>query len=72
MRSYARRGVQCNVGLHYMGALDQGQILRRCFDFLEITDQLPLIRMGVDGPVDRYLFTDNHLGIDQFRCAHRF
>ncbi len=24
MRSYARRGVQCNVGLHYLGALDQG------------------------------------------------
>ena len=66
MRSYARRGVQCNVGLHYMGALDHGQIPRRCFDFLDITNQLPLIRMGVDGPVDRYLFTDNHLGIDSF------
>ena len=66
MRSYARRGVQCNVGLHYLGGLDHGQILRRCFDFLGITDQLPLIRMGVDGPVDRYLFTDNHLGIERF------
>ena len=66
MRSYARRGVQCNVGLHYLGGLDQGQILRRCFDFLSITDQLRLIRMGVDGPVDRYLFTDSHLGIDSF------
>ena len=61
MRGYVRRGVQCNVGLHYMGALDHGQILRRCFDFLDITDQLPLIRMGVDGPVDRYLFPDNRL-----------
>lgn len=66
MRSYTRRGVQCNVGLHYMGALDHGQILRRCFDFLEITNQLPLIRMGADAPVDRYFFTDNRLGIDQF------
>jgi all-trans-retinol 13,14-reductase len=66
MRGYVRRGVQCDVGLHYMGALDHGQILRRCFDFLEITDQLPLIRMGVDGPVDRYLFTDPHPGIDHF------
>ena len=66
MRSYVRRGVQCNVGLHYLGALDHGQILRRCFDFLDITDQLPLIRMGVDGPVDRYLFPDNRLGIDRF------
>ncbi len=66
MRSYARRGVQCNVGLHYMGALDHGQILRRCFDFLGITDQLPLIRMGIDAPVDGIIFTDNHLGIDSF------
>jgi all-trans-retinol 13,14-reductase len=66
MRSYARRGVQCNVGLHYLGALDHDQILRRCFDFLEITDQLPLIRMGGDAPVDRYLFPENHLGIDRF------
>jgi all-trans-retinol 13,14-reductase len=66
MRSYTRQGVPCNVGLHYMGALDQGQILRRCFDFLEISDQLPLIRMGVDGPVDRYLFVDSHLGLEQF------
>jgi all-trans-retinol 13,14-reductase len=66
MRSYTRRGVRCNVGLHYLGALDHGQILRRCFDFLEITDQLPLIRMGVDSPVDRYLFTGNPFEIDRF------
>jgi all-trans-retinol 13,14-reductase len=71
-RSYARGGVHCNVGLHYMGALDQDQILRRCFDFLEITDQLPLIRMGVNGPVDQYLFTDNHLGIDHFDVPSGF
>jgi all-trans-retinol 13,14-reductase len=72
MRSYARRGVQCNVGLHYMGALDHGQILRRCFDFLGITNELPLIRMGIDAPVDRYIFTDNHLGIDHFDVPSGF
>jgi all-trans-retinol 13,14-reductase len=66
MRSYARRGVHCNVGLHYMGALDEGQILRRCFDYLGITADLPLVRMGVGGPVDRYLFSDDGLGIDAF------
>jgi all-trans-retinol 13,14-reductase len=66
MRGYVRRGVQCNVGLHYMGALDQGQVLHRCFNFLEIMDRLPLIRMGLDGPVDRYLFPDNRFGIDRF------
>jgi phytoene dehydrogenase-like protein len=66
MRSYLRQGVHCNVGLHYMGALDEGQVLRRCFDYLGITSELPLMRMGADGPVDRYLFTDKSLGIDSF------
>jgi phytoene dehydrogenase-like protein len=66
MRSYIREGVHCNVGLHYLGALDEGQVLRRCFDYLGITPELPLVRMGADGPVDRYLFTDKGLGIDVF------
>ncbi len=29
MRSYVRQGVHCNVGLHYLGGLDEGQVLRR-------------------------------------------
>ena len=40
------------------GALDKGQVLRRLFDYLGITEKLPLKRMGVDGPVDRYYFTN--------------
>jgi len=66
MRSYVRQGVHCNVGLHYMGALDEGQVLRRCFDYLGVTADLPLVRMGTDGPIDRYLFADERLGIDSF------
>jgi len=66
MRSYVRQGVHCNVGLHYMGALDEGQVLHRCFDYLGITADLPLMRMGLDGPVDRYLFADESLGVDSF------
>lgn len=66
LRSYVRGGVHCNVGLHYLGALDQGQALRRCFDFLGIADELSLQRLGADGPVDRYLFADAGLGIDSF------
>jgi phytoene dehydrogenase-like protein len=66
MRSYVRQGVHCNVGLHYLGALDEGQVLRRCFDHLGITGDLPLMRMGTDGPIDRYLFSDERLGIESF------
>lgn len=66
LRSFVRKGVHCNVGLHYLGALDQGQILRRCFDFLGITDHLPLERMGGNAPVDRYYFANPANGPDQF------
>jgi len=72
LRSYVRQGVHCNVGVHYMGALAQGQVLRRCFDYLGITARLPLLRLGVDGPVDRYHFNDPHLGIDTFDLPDGF
>lgn len=66
LRSFVRQGVHCNVGLHYLGALDRGQILRRCFDFLGITDQLPLERLGHNAAVDRYYFANPINGPDQF------
>ena len=66
LRSYVRRGIHCNVGLHYLGALDKGQVLRRLFDYLGITKNLPLKRMGVDAPVDRYYFTNAVDGPRQF------
>ncbi|MDR3630486.1 MAG: NAD(P)/FAD-dependent oxidoreductase [Desulfocapsaceae bacterium] len=72
MRSFVRQGVHCNVGLHYLGALEQGQVLRRCFDYLGITAELPLLRMGTDGPVDRYLFADRGLGVDCFDVPSGF
>ncbi len=66
LRSYVRKGVHCNVGVHYLGALDPGQVLRRCFDFLGITEQLPLQRMGDGSPVDRYFFAGDCDGPKQF------
>lgn len=62
LRSYVRKGVHCEVGVHYLGALDEGQVLRRCFDYLGIFDDLPLERLGVDAPVDRYYFDDDTAG----------
>lgn len=58
MRSYLRDGIECPVGVHYLGALDEGQPLRRIFDFLELSEQIPLERMGEDGVVDRYHFEE--------------
>jgi phytoene dehydrogenase-like protein len=66
LRSYRRQGIHCNVGVHYLGALGKGQILRRLFDFLGITDDLSLDPMGVNAPVDRYYFSDGFAGPGQF------
>jgi phytoene dehydrogenase-like protein len=56
MRSYTRDGIECAVGVHYLGSLDQGQILRKFFDYLGVTATIPVSRMGQDGIIDRYLF----------------
>ncbi len=58
MRSYRRDGIDCPVGVHYIGALAEGQPLRRMFDYLGVTGCIPLERMGSAGVIDRYLFDD--------------
>ena len=58
MRSYRRDGIDCPVGVHYMGALAEGQPLRRMFDYLGVAAQIPLERMGSAGVIDRYIFDD--------------
>ncbi|TKB28268.1 NAD(P)/FAD-dependent oxidoreductase [Desulfopila sp. IMCC35006] len=57
MRSYTRDGIECGVGVHYLGSLDKGQILRTFFDYLGVTEAIPLTRMGGNGIIDRYIFT---------------
>jgi phytoene dehydrogenase-like protein len=58
------------MGVHYMGALDHGQPLRRLWDYLGVTHLIPLERMGMNGVIDRYVFDDFsfdlHQGIDVF------
>ena len=56
MRSYSREGVDCAVGLHYLGSLDKGQILRTFFDYLGVTEKIPVTKMGEEGVIDRYIF----------------
>jgi len=71
MRGYYRQGVECPVGIHYMGALGPGEPLRRMFDFLGVGAEIPFERMGLGGAIDRYLFKDSFSfslpeGIDAF------
>jgi len=58
MRSYMKSGIECPVGVHYMGSLSEGQPLRRLWDYLGVTPFIPIERMGRDGVIDRYIFDD--------------
>ena len=58
MRSYRRGGIECPTGVHYLGALGEGQPLSRLWDYLGVSATIPLERMGRDGIVDRYIFDD--------------
>ncbi|MDF1592787.1 MAG: NAD(P)/FAD-dependent oxidoreductase [Desulfobacterales bacterium] len=58
MRGYTRKGLECPVGVHYLGALGSGQILRRFFDFLGVSSEIAVERMGRAGVIDRYIFND--------------
>jgi len=60
IRSYTREGMDCPVGIHYLGSLDEGQVLRRFFDYLGVTDAIPVERMGQGGVIDRYIFGSPH------------
>ena len=58
LRSYARQGVDCAVGLHYFGPAGEGELLRQMFDILGVTDGLKLRRLGTGGVLERYIFDD--------------
>jgi len=63
-RSYTRNGIECSIGVHYLGSLGKGQVLRRFFDYFDVTSKIPVERMGQTGVqngiqnsiIDRYLF----------------
>ncbi len=58
LRSYARQGVDCAVGLHYFGPAGEGELLRQMFDILGVTERLQLRRLGTQGVLERYVYDD--------------
>ena len=60
LQIYVRDGAMFDTGIHYIGALDEGQNLHQYFKYLDIMDKLNLRKMDEDGfdtisfnPVDR-------------------
>lgn len=48
-QSYQRRGHLFDTGIHYVGSLDDGQILNQYFRYIGIMDKLKLRRLDADG-----------------------
>ena len=58
MRSYSRSGLDCPVGVHYVGALGAEEPLGKMFQALGIPVKQLFIPMGQEGIIDRYIFDD--------------
>lgn len=58
MRSYRRSGIDCPVGVHYVGALGANEPLGRIFNILGIRVSDLFEKMGRDGVIDHYIFDD--------------
>jgi all-trans-retinol 13,14-reductase len=58
LRSYTREGVDCPVGVHYIGAAAPREVLGDFFDLLGVRPALKLRRLGASGVIDRYVFDD--------------
>lgn len=49
LQSFKRRGQILDTGIHYVGSLDDGSILRQCFKYFGIWDRLKMKRMDANG-----------------------
>ncbi|MFO7568949.1 MAG: NAD(P)/FAD-dependent oxidoreductase [Smithellaceae bacterium] len=58
MRSYTRGGIDCPVGVHYVGALGPDEPLGKMFGHLGISVEDLFFRMENEAVTDRYIFDD--------------
>jgi len=58
MRSYGRAGVDCPVGVHYVGALGEREPLGILFRAMGVSVDDLFSPMGEQGVIDRYIFDD--------------
>lgn len=49
LQTFRRGGVKFDTGMHYIGSMDEGQVLRRFFKYLNLLDDVKLSRLDRDG-----------------------
>lgn len=70
LQSFRRNGRTLDTGMHYVGSLDEGQIMHRYFKYLGIIDDLRLRKLDEEG-FDHFHFADgtvycHAMGYDRF------
>lgn len=46
LQSFSRDGAVFDTGIHYVGSLDKGQVLERCFSYLGMMDSIKIQKMN--------------------------
>ncbi|MDR2840885.1 MAG: NAD(P)/FAD-dependent oxidoreductase [Paludibacter sp.] len=49
LQTFKRNGVTFDTGMHYIGSMDEGQILHRFFKYLNLLDDVKLSRLDTNG-----------------------
>ena len=49
LQCFVRGGVKFETGMHFIGSMEDGQILSNYFKFLEIHDKVDLMKLDEDG-----------------------
>lgn len=69
LQTFSRFGVKFDTGMHYVGALDDGQLINRFFRYLNLLGTVKLSKLDADG-YDRFSIDGKHYrfanGYDQF------
>lgn len=57
LQTFRRKGTSFDTGMHYIGSMEEGQILHRFFKYLNLIDDVKLMKMDTEG-FDRIFFRD--------------
>jgi all-trans-retinol 13,14-reductase len=49
LQTFKRKGVSFDTGMHYIGSMEEGQILHRFFKYLNLLDDVKLLKLDADG-----------------------
>ncbi len=62
LQTFGRHGRTLDTGIHYIGGLDEGQILNQYFKYLGVMDSLDVVKMDADA-FDSVILGDKEYGI---------